>query len=103
MEFKENKYLKEYNLYYHQFEDLYHQIALHAKISDSTLTILHSLVELGDGCLQKDICNLYYTSKQTVNSSISKLIQTGVVYLEKGKGLDMTNVPSIMSRAGCVP
>lgn len=44
---------------------------------------------LGDGCLQRDICDLSYISKQTINSSIRRLEQDGYLYLQPGRGRDM--------------
>ncbi|MFR1493246.1 MAG: MarR family transcriptional regulator [Eubacterium ventriosum] len=41
-------------------------------LSDSAFDILYSIVDLGDGCSQSDICKYSCLSKQTVNSSIKK-------------------------------
>lgn len=81
--------LEEFNRIYKEFDNIYHDIALHLNLSDSAFTILYHIFCLGDGCLQRDICNTSYISKQTVNSSIRKLEQDGYLYLKPGKGRDM--------------
>ena len=49
--------LKEFNRIYKKTNEIYHDIALRLGLSDSAFDILYSISELGDGCLQKDICN----------------------------------------------
>lgn len=57
-------------------------------ISDSAFSIFYILHDLGDGCLQKDICYEAFANKQTVNSSIRKLEREGYLYLKQGRGRD---------------
>lgn len=83
----ENK-LKEYNSIYREINNLYHDIALKLELSDSAFTIFYTICELGDGCLQKDICELFFVSKQTINSCIKKLEKEEYIYLKQGKGKD---------------
>ena len=49
----------------------------------------YCLLELGDGCSQKDICKLYSISKQTVNSSVKSLEDKGVLIRKAGVGRDI--------------
>lgn len=81
--------LKEFNRIHRGMEEIYHKIALKIGISDSAFIILYNILEMGDGCLQKDICNLSFISKQTVSSSIHKLENQGLLYLKSGKGREM--------------
>ena len=67
MESKQNRALKEFDSLYKMIDDVYHEIALSMDLTDSAFLILYCLLELGDGCSQKDICKLYSISKQTVN------------------------------------
>lgn len=85
----EGRELKEFNWIYRGMEEIYHKIALNIGISDSAFLILYNIQELGDGCLQKDICNMSFISKQTVSSSIHKLENQGLLYLKAGKGREM--------------
>ncbi len=71
MESKQNRALKEFDSLYKMIDDVYHEIALSMDLTDSAFLILYCLLELGDGCSQKDICKLYSISKQTVNSSVN--------------------------------
>lgn len=74
---------------YRATDELYHGLARHLCLSDSAFDILYAIADLGDGCLQRDICRMCYTSKQTINSSIRKLEQAELIRLQPGKGRDM--------------
>lgn len=78
--------IRECNRLYKELDDIYHDIALKAGISDSAFTIFYIINELGDGCLQADICYESFSNKQTINSSIRKLEQEGFLYLKQGNG-----------------
>ena len=58
-------------------------------LSDSAFDILYSISELGDGCLQKDICNATCIPKQTIHSSIRQMEKSGYLTLSSGKGRSM--------------
>ena len=89
MNLQQDPMLYDFNQIYKEMDDLYHAVARKLQLSDSAFEILYSICVLGDGCLQKDICKLTYTSKQTVNSSIRKLEQQNYIVLRPGKGRDM--------------
>ncbi len=89
MNFPIKNALKEYNHIYKETNRIYHDIALKFKLSDSAFDILYAVCQLGDGCLQRDICSLSATSKQTINSSIRKLEREGHIILKPGKGRQM--------------
>lgn len=72
------------------FDRAYSQAAAKAGLSDSALDVLWSLHEAGEGCLQRDICEFACLGKQTVNSSVHKLVKEGVLRLEPaetGRGM----------------
>ena len=50
--------IREFNRLYKELDDLYHNLALRQGLSDSASIILYALYLLGDGCLQRDICDL---------------------------------------------
>ena len=89
MNYKPGRELQEFNSLYRETDSIYHKLALHAGLSDSAFQILYSIVEFGDGCLQKDISTQYNISKQTINSSIKNLEAKGYLTLSRGKGRDM--------------
>ena len=77
--------LKEFNRIYKKTNEIYHDIALRLGLSDSAFDILYSISELGDGCLQKDICNATCIPKQTIHSSIRQMEKSGYLTLSSGK------------------
>lgn len=89
MESKQNRALKEFDSLYKMIDDVYHEIALSMHLTDSAFLILYCLLELGDGCSQKDICKLYSISKQTVNSSVKSLEDKGFLIRKAGVGRDI--------------
>ncbi len=84
-----NQKLKEFNRINRKFESLYHAAARKQGLSDSAFIILYELWDMGDGCLQRDICDTSSTSKQTIHSATRKLEQEGYVYLKPGRGREM--------------
>ncbi|HIT86491.1 MAG TPA: winged helix-turn-helix transcriptional regulator [Candidatus Coprocola pullicola] len=89
MNFEQKQELREFNCLYKEIEKLYHDIAIKAGMSDSSFFILYTIVELGNGCLQKDVSDMYSINKQTIHSSIRNLEKNGYIFLKKGKGRNM--------------
>lgn len=87
--FSPENLLWEYTRLYKEYDSIFHDIALAVGLSDSAFCILYHIMELGDGCLQRDICKETFLSKQTIHSSIQKLQQQGYLALEPGKGRNM--------------
>lgn len=88
MEYQQGHEWKEFNRLYKELDELYHEVAVKAGMSDSAFCIMYAIVEMGDGCLQKDIARHYSLSKQTINSSIQNLKNKGYISLVQGKGRD---------------
>lgn len=88
MDDRQTQKLEEFNCLCREMDGLYHELAVRAGMSDSAFYILYAIVEMGDGCLQKDISERYSFSKQTINSSIQNLRSKGYITLEQGKGRD---------------
>ena len=89
MNFEQKQELREFNCLHKEIEKLYHDIAIKAGMSDSSFFILYTIVELGNGCLQKDVSDMYSINKQTIHSSIRNLEKNGYIFLKKGKGRNM--------------
>ena len=81
--------MREFNRIFKECNHIYHDIALKLGLSDSGFDILYTLCEIGDGCLQKNICEATLLSKQTIHSSVRKLEKDGYITLKPGKGRDM--------------
>lgn len=61
---------------------IYHQIAQKYGLSDNVLFILYYLYEEESGSVsQSDLCQYWLYSKQTINSSVSALVDRGWVKL----------------------
>lgn len=78
--------LSMFNHIYKEFNEIYHEATLKMGLSDSAFDILYSIVDLGDGCSQSDICKYSCLSKQTVNSSIKKMSSLNYLTFKPGKG-----------------
>lgn len=88
MEFTRRQDWKEMNLLYREFDQLYHGLSAAMGLSDSAFLILYFLCDNGEGCLQRDICRACSLSKQTVNSSVRRLEQDGIVTFQRRTGRD---------------
>lgn len=81
--------LRAFNAFFKEMDDLYHDLAVGAGLSDSAFDIFYTLRTLGEGCLQRDVCGCSFVSKQTVNSSIRTLERRGLLSLCPGKGRNL--------------
>ena len=69
-----------------QMDDLYHHYALRLGISDTVLWILYITYTQGDGLTQKEICDLWAYSKQTINTALKHLEAEGILALTPVEG-----------------
>lgn len=74
--------LIEYNQLYKELDHLYHNYAKDCGISDSILWILYSIYERKENYTQKNLCELWSYSKQTINSALKNLEKNGFITLE---------------------
>jgi len=89
METNQDATLREFTRLYKEYDSIFHSVALAAGLSDSALTVLYQIRELGDGCLQRDIAASAWISKQTIHSTIRRLQEQGCLFLTPGRGRDM--------------
>ena len=85
MDFNINEKVKYLNSMLCEIDNLYQTILQNKSLSDSEYVVLFSLLELGEGCLQKDIANNGYINKKTTNSTIKKMEKNGLITLKAGK------------------
>jgi len=83
----------------YQIDGAYHKLAAKQNLSDSALLVLWSLLEAGEGCTQRDICDQFALSKQTVHSSVRKLAREGLLSLQPGPGREVRVFPTDRGRA----
>ena len=53
--------LREYNRIYKEVNDIYRDAASKFGLSNSVFDILYTICEVGEGCLQKDVCDGKWT------------------------------------------
>lgn len=66
--------------FYRRADELYRQTAWRMGLADCAFDIVYALLK-EDGLTQKRLCELGFSSKQTVHSSIKRLVAKGVVTL----------------------
>ena len=89
VEFRQNETLREFNRLNRRIDGLYHEIAVARGLSDSAYGILQAMLVLGEGCTQTAVCRYACLNKQTVNSSVRRMIQDGLIELRQGEGREM--------------
>lgn len=66
--------------------EIYHQCAKDAKLSDAQFWVLYALCEVNHPLCQNTFCEQWCYSKQTINTAVSTLQKTGLVSLTFAKG-----------------
>lgn len=74
--------MKRFNYLTAEIDAAYHEAAFKLGMSDSAMMILYAICNHGEECLLYDIIRLSGISKQTVNSSLRRLEDENIVYLE---------------------
>ena len=85
MDFNISDKVKYLNSVLCEIDMLYQSLLMSKNLSDSEYVVLFAIIELGEGCLQKDIANNSYINKKTINSTIKKLERNGFIILKAGK------------------
>lgn len=78
--------LRKYNHLMSEINELYHEAAFRAGLSDSVQSILYVLCGENYRCLQRELYKQSGISRQTINSAIRRLEGEGLVRLEQGPG-----------------
>ncbi len=74
--------LYEFNSLWKETDAIYRKLASQSNLSDSSYWVLYALYESDDYCSQKNICDQWSMSKQTVNSALQELIKKRLIFLE---------------------
>ena len=85
MDFKISYKVKYLNAMLCEIDKMYQHLLMSKNISDSEYVVLFAILELGEGCLQKDIADNSYVNKKTINSTIKKLEKNELITLKAGK------------------
>ena len=73
-----------------EIDSLYHEAALRLGQSDSTMTVLYTLLGTGGQCNISEICRLSGMRKQTLNSALRKLEQNDLLCLRSSTSKNKT-------------
>lgn len=77
---------KEYNRLYEACNGLYHDLARHYGLADSTFWVLYYLRDADKPLTQSEICAAMGMSKQTMNTSLKKMEADGLLTLQTAPG-----------------
>lgn len=89
MWFEKHPVLQEFDRLNNAIDEFYHEIAAMQGLSDSAYAILQAILVLGNGCTQTEIYKYTLLNKQTVNSSVKKLNQDGMIEFQAGTGREL--------------
>lgn len=85
---------KNINNLINEIENLYHELCVQIGISDSESMVLYTLNDAEGPITQADICKATGISKQTLNSTIQRLIEQDIIVLnsadKKSKTISLT-------------
>jgi len=75
------KQLTDFNQSYKELDKIYHAYAVSCGISDSTLWLLYLLYTGSGSYTQKELCDKWSYTPQTINSSLKNLEKQGLIEL----------------------
>lgn len=75
-------YLKTYNKIYKEMDIIYHGYAKKFGLSNMAYWILYSIAESDECFTQRDFCNDWFFTPQTVNSALKDLERKDIIFLE---------------------
>lgn len=78
--------LRDYNQICKEADIVYHNYAKSCGLSDMAYWILYSMAESEVYFTQRDFCNDWYFSPQTVNSALKDLEKRNIIFLEAVEG-----------------
>lgn len=81
-----SQFITTYNSLYKETDDLYRRLARHFGLSDSAFWILYILVGSERPITQTELCGTLFLSKQTINSALKTIEQSGYIRLTDPSG-----------------
>lgn len=82
--FADNK-LRHINGMLSEISSIYEKLLSSKNVPEGVFIVMSSILDLGEGCLQKEISEISYLNKKTVNSTIKKLQKEEYIELVAGK------------------
>ena len=80
-----------------EISSIYEKLLSSKNVPEGVFIVMSSILDLGEGCLQKEISEISYLNKKTVNSAIKKLQKDGYLELKAGK---YHNMPIYLTEKG---
>ncbi len=77
--------LQEYFSIWKQTDAVYKKLAQRSNLSESGYWVFYAIYEMNDHITQKDICDQWSMSKQTVNSALKEIEKAGFITLKKSE------------------
>lgn len=76
----------QFNLLYNQMTGIYHDIVKHYNLSECQFWILYALCEENKPLSQSELCAYLIAPKQTIHSSIQKMVEENYISLKEMSG-----------------
>lgn len=76
--------IKKLNMVMVRIDEVYHEAAVRLGLSDSAMWILYALAQSEKGLTQTQLSVMCGISKQTINSSVAKLLKEGFLEMRTG-------------------
>ena len=73
--------IQEFNQSLKKMDDIYHQLARNSGLSDTAFWIIYAIETENKKYKQKDLCDMWSYSKQTINSALKKMEEQNVLKL----------------------
>ncbi|HOO33078.1 MAG TPA: MarR family transcriptional regulator [Thermotogota bacterium] len=73
--------VKKYNQLFKELDQLYHQYAKDSGLSDTMFWLMYSILEHEVPYTQKELCDFWFYSRQTVNSALKSLEKRQLIQL----------------------
>lgn len=73
--------IKEFDQLQKKLDSIYNKIAKCSGLSDTAFWIIYTIKDEKETYKQKDLCNMWFYSKQTINSSLKNLEKQNIIQL----------------------
>lgn len=105
MDFRQ--FITQVNQTYKEEDELYRRLARYSGLSEAAFWILYTVELVSEPVTQAEVCGYLSLSKQTINSALKQLEQTGHIRLTDGPGrkkyLQLTETGQALSRRAIGP
>lgn len=73
--------IKEFDQLQKKMDSIYNKLAKSSGLSDTAFWIIYTIKNEKETYKQKDLCNMWFYSKQTINSALKKLEEQDIINL----------------------